>query len=158
MLAFGAYTQTQYRLDQADIVLALDAEGLSCGSGHLRYAHDFAQRRKPSGAQAMSRFYAIESTPTAVGALADHRLALPPSALENFVRALAVRLGIGAGAPGAPPLGSAHEKWADALAGDLKQHRGASVIIAGEPMPPAIHALAHVLNNVARQHWPHRDL
>jgi molybdopterin-containing oxidoreductase family iron-sulfur binding subunit len=71
LLAFGANVQTQYRLDRAEIILALDAEALSAGPGHLRYARDFAQRRKPATAtRAMSRFYALESTPSPVGALA----------------------------------------------------------------------------------------
>ncbi|MGZ8487531.1 MAG: TAT-variant-translocated molybdopterin oxidoreductase [Candidatus Binatia bacterium] len=147
LLAFGTYAQTQYRVDQADIVLALDAEALSCGPGHLRYARDFAQRRKPAtGKPAMSRFYALESTPSPVGALADHRLALAPKAIEDFASAIATRLGIGAVAASAP-LPPTYQRWADALVDDLKQHRGASVIIAGETMTPAVHALAHAMNS-----------
>jgi molybdopterin-containing oxidoreductase family iron-sulfur binding subunit len=147
LLAFGANVQTQYRLDRAEIILALDAEALSAGPGHLRYARDFAQRRKPATAtRAMSRFYALESTPSPVGALADHRLALAPKAIDNFASAIAARLGIGGAAAG-PPLPPTHRRWADALADDLKRHRGASVILTGETMTPAVHALAHAMNS-----------
>ena len=34
---------------------------------------------------------------------------------------------------------------------DLLAHRGASAIIPGETQPPAVHALAHAMNAVARQ-------
>src|SRR5262245_20308292 len=43
-LAFGQYVEAQYRLDQADIILSLDADLLGCGPAALRYARDFAAR------------------------------------------------------------------------------------------------------------------
>src|SRR5207248_4158833 len=46
-LAFGAYVDAQYRFDQADVILALDADVLGCGPGSLRYAREFAARRRP---------------------------------------------------------------------------------------------------------------
>jgi molybdopterin-containing oxidoreductase family iron-sulfur binding subunit len=143
LLALGKYAQTQYRFDKADIVVAFDGEALSCGPGHLRYGRELAQRRKP--AASMSRIYAVESTPSTVGALADHRLALAPKALENFVTGLGARLGLGG--PASAPPGQAQERWLAALAEDLKQHRGTSVIVAGESMAPAIHAWVHVINS-----------
>ena len=33
------------------------------------------------------------------------------------------------------------------LVSDLQQHRGASIVVAGENQPPFIHALAHAMNN-----------
>src|SRR5207244_1396594 len=46
-LAFGEYVATQYRIDQADVIVALDADFLASGPGHLRHARDFASRRRP---------------------------------------------------------------------------------------------------------------
>src|SRR5213079_3331861 len=40
----------------------------------------------------------------------------------------------------------APSKWLDALVQDLQQHRGSSIVIAGEWQPPTVHALAHSLN------------
>ena len=37
-LAFGEYANTVYRFEEADVVLSLDADFLSSGPGHLRYA------------------------------------------------------------------------------------------------------------------------
>ncbi len=148
-LAFGEYVDAQYRLEAADVVVSLDADFLSSGPGSLRYAKDFAARRRPEHAERMNRLYAIESMPTSTGARADHRLALKPSRIEQAARRLAAALGAGGAAPAAPlegPDGERVAKFIDAVANDLKSHRGASLVIAGECQPPAVHALAHAMN------------
>jgi MoCo/4Fe-4S cofactor protein with predicted Tat translocation signal len=147
VLAFGDYVGTQYRMDQADVIVAFDAEPITCnGLGNVRYARDFAERRKVgSGRPGMSRLYAIESTPSSTGAMADHRLALPMSSMTRFAHALASRLGIKT-AGGEATLPENQEKWMDAVARDLQRHRGACLVIAGEQQAPAVHALAHAMN------------
>src|SRR5205814_2043419 len=103
-LAFGEDLAYRYRLDAADVLLALDADLLALEPGHVRYVHDFASRRRPRPDQlALSRVYAVESTPSTVGAVADHRLPLPARQIEPFARALAAALGVSAGG-GSPPL------------------------------------------------------
>ncbi len=64
-LAFGQYVETRYNLEKADVILSLDGDFLSSGfPGFLYYARSFAARRNPDLKEKMSRFYAIESTPT----------------------------------------------------------------------------------------------
>ena len=46
MLAFGRPVNTIYHLDQADVIVSLDADFLSCGPGNLRHARQFADRRR----------------------------------------------------------------------------------------------------------------
>jgi molybdopterin-containing oxidoreductase family iron-sulfur binding subunit len=153
-LAFGQYVEAQYRLDQADVILSLDADFLGCGPGGLRYARDFASRRRPEDAERMNRLYALESMPTSTGSRADHRLALKPSEVEGFARRIAEALeGVGksggsGGSGGASrPGGSGGSgKWIEAVAKDLVAHRGSSLVIAGDGQPPAVHALAHAMN------------
>ena len=62
---------------------------LSTAPGHLRYTRDFASRRNPSRTAAMSRVYAIESTPTLLGSVADHRFIAGPAELRQRVGAIA---------------------------------------------------------------------
>jgi len=146
-LAFGEVVNTLYRFDKADVVLALDADFLASGPGSVRYARDFAARRNPRGPDApMNRLYAVESAPSPTGAAADHRLALRPSEIESFTRALARALGVedGSGAAAA----AAYATWVDAVAADLKQHAGACVVVPGEYQAPPVHALAHAMNRV----------
>src|SRR6202022_3021026 len=91
-LAFGQPVETQYKLENADVILSLDADFLYAGfPGLARYARDFAKRRNPDSGN-MSRLYVVESTPSSTGARADHRLPLRASDVEGFARALAATL------------------------------------------------------------------
>src|SRR5689334_1734343 len=147
-LAFGADVRPRYRLDQAAAVLALDADVLACTPANLRYVGDFARRRRvrddPSAP--MNRLYVVESGVSLTGAKADHRLPLRASEIAAFAGALAARLGVAAGPLAATPPAGVPAAWLDAVAEDLRQHRGAGLVIIGEQQPPAVHALAHALN------------
>ncbi len=46
MLAFGRPVNTIYHFDQADVIVSLDADFLSCGPGNLIYARQFADKRR----------------------------------------------------------------------------------------------------------------
>ncbi|HKT47537.1 MAG TPA: TAT-variant-translocated molybdopterin oxidoreductase [Candidatus Acidoferrales bacterium] len=142
-LAFGRYVNPVYRVDKAEVVLALDSDFLSQGPGHVRYMKDFYRRRKLDGPNSqMSRSYAVEPTPTVTGATVDHRLPLRASEVDSFARALASKLGLGGTAE--PPAGS--QKFLEAVAKDLQSHRGASLVVAGEQQTPEVHAMAHAIN------------
>jgi molybdopterin-containing oxidoreductase family iron-sulfur binding subunit len=148
-LAFGEYVNTVYRFDQADVVLSLDSDFLSSGPGSLRYAHDFVGKRRISDRQStMNRLYVAESTPSATGAMADHRWPLRASDVEAFARLVAAVLGIKTPS-GEPPKFSrspSDSLAAIALIRDLLQHRGTSLVLAGDQQPPGVHALAHAMN------------
>jgi molybdopterin-containing oxidoreductase family iron-sulfur binding subunit len=142
-LAFGQYTNTVYRFDKADVIVALDADFLSCGAAGVRYAHDYAERRRLSEEKRdMNRLYVVESTVTITGSVADHRLPVKPSEIESMARALAAKVG----AAGAGSATTAHDNWLTAVANDLRAKRGASIVIAGDTQPPVVHALAHAMN------------
>lgn len=143
-MAFGSALNPVYHFDQAARILALDADFLFAFPGSVRYARDFSDRRRLWQNDDMNRLYVVESNLTITGAKADHRLALPPGAVTGFALALAQTLGVTSGAP--PALSAAQQAWLTAVADDLAQHRGASLILAGEGQPPAVHALAHALN------------
>ena len=83
-LAFGRALNTVYRFDQADVVVSLDSDFLSCGRASTRYAHDFANRRRQGGRLDMNRMYCVESVMTSTGGKADHRLPLRYSEVEMF--------------------------------------------------------------------------
>ncbi len=145
---YGEYLSTYYRFDQADVVVSLDADFLCSGRGGVRYARDFADRRRITDAHStMSRLYVVDSMATITGASADHRLPLKPSQIEDFARALASALGVKGVDAGiqAPPEVPAD--WISSIVRDLQQHRGASIVLAGEQQPPSVHALAHAIND-----------
>ncbi|MBM3775638.1 MAG: 4Fe-4S dicluster domain-containing protein, partial [Acidobacteria bacterium] len=139
-LAFGADVNTIYRLEEVDVIASLDADFLGPGARAVRHARSFAERRNPGK---MNRLYAVETSVSNTGAKADHRLALPFSRIEALARELAAAVGVAGIAAPAPGVNS---KWAAAVARDLAAHRGRSLVIAGEPQPAAVHALAHAMN------------
>ncbi len=139
-LAFGQDVETVYHLDKADVILALDADFLSCGGGTLRYAREFATRRDP---QNMNRLYAAEPTLTLTGAKADHRFMVRASEIESFARTVARVLSVDVGGV----QNFALTKRMNGLIRDLQAHRGSSLVMAGDYQPPVVHALAHAMND-----------
>ncbi len=141
--AFGRIVNPVYRFDRAQRILSLDADFLLFGPGVVRYNRDFAagRRVRAGGPDSMHRLYAVESTPTITGAMADHRLAIPASDVERIAR---LTLAAVRGTP--PPADDPHAQWVAAMADDLLQHRGGALAVAGPWQPPAVHAIAHILN------------
>jgi MoCo/4Fe-4S cofactor protein with predicted Tat translocation signal len=140
-MAFGQKVETHYNLENADVILSLDADFLYAGyPGFTRYARQYASRRNPDGN--MNRMYVVESTPSSTGAKADHRLPMRAMEIEGFARAIA-----SGAAPGSDVTrGFQDSGFLKALMGDLDAHHGASVVIVGDHQPPAVHALAHAMN------------
>ena len=93
---FGRAVDRVYDLAQAQIVFGVESDLISTAPGALAYARQFAASRRPydTGGR-MSRVYAIESTPTLLGAKADHRLALPPAEIASALRYIAGAVGAG---------------------------------------------------------------
>src|SRR5712671_582739 len=93
MMAFGQPVNTIYDFSKADRILSLGSDFLACQPGSLRYARDYAAKRRISGEKSeMNRLYVIESTPTTTGANADHRFSVKPSEVELIATALATML------------------------------------------------------------------
>src|SRR6185436_9831455 len=148
VMAFGQPVNTTYDFSKADRILSLGSDFLSAMPGTLRYARDYAAKRRtvsealgsrPDAAEQMSRLYVVESTPTITGAKADHRFSVKPAEMEAVAQ----------GVSGASIVRAAGDigSWLPALSKDLQNHKGASIVIAGDEQPPAVHALAHAANS-----------
>ncbi len=142
--AFGAPLNPVYHFEKAKVIFSLDSDFLTAMPGSLRYARDFATGRtiEHQGAS-MNRLYALDCVPSVTAANADHRLPVKASEVEGIARAVAARLGVSA--PGEPSK-AIPERWLSALVADLTASRGASIVLAGDHMPAAVHTLAHAMN------------
>jgi molybdopterin-containing oxidoreductase family iron-sulfur binding subunit len=141
-LAFGQPVETRYDFSKADVIVSLDADFLYAGyPGNTRYIRDFAKRRDPDGN--MNRLYVIESVPSTTGAKADHRWPTHAAHVEGFAKSLGSELGLKAGIPKVEPE---YAKFAAAVAEELKNHRGSSLVVAGDHQSPSVHNLAHSIN------------
>jgi molybdopterin-containing oxidoreductase family iron-sulfur binding subunit len=143
LLAFGRPVDVLYRIAEAEVVVTIEGDFVSAGPGNLRLIREHAAGRRLTGGRTeMSRGYAIESTPSLAGAAADHRLRLRASEVEAATRALAAGLGAG-GAAGEGPWST----FVAALVKDLSSRpAGRTAVIPGDYASPAVHALAHAIN------------
>ncbi len=147
-LAFGEYVNAVYHLDRAEVIVSLDSDFLCSGPGSVRYARDFAARRRmPDERSTQNRLYVVETTPSPTGTMADHRLPLNPFRVEQFAWFLASALGVGGILAGITPPPGIPKGWIPALVRNLERHRGSSLVIAGDQQSGVVHSLAHAMNH-----------
>ncbi len=154
-LAFGEYVDVIYHFDKADRIVSLDADFLDRGPANVRYSADYAKRRDVVDHHAegdahhaeLNRLYAFESSPSNTGAAADHKFVFRPSQIEAVARRLAAALGVQAGVSDQDGLSEADRNAIAKVAADLNNHKGASIVIAGDHQPAIVHALAHAMND-----------
>ncbi|BDG04470.1 TAT-variant-translocated molybdopterin oxidoreductase [Anaeromyxobacter oryzae] len=146
-LAFGRPLDVSLSLVEADVILSLESDLLAVDGEPLRQAREFADRRT---GERMNRLYVAESRFTVTGGMADHRLRMRSSDVLGFARAVCAELaskhGVGALAPLGAPAQGPSAKAAAAVAADLARARGRSLVAAGARQPPAVHAIAAVMN------------
>ncbi len=140
-MAFGSPAQTIYKFDQADRVLSLDADIFS--GFNVRYIKDYTKKRNFSEEHKdINRLYAIETTISLTGAKSDHRIAVKPSQMPEIAKAIAAKLGVS----GASSTYTENVKWIEEMTKDLLEHKGKSLVVAGDNQPPIVHALAAAMN------------
>lgn len=155
-LAFGKYATPHYKLDEADVLLFVEADTFGSGPEGLKIARDAMKRRKLRvaedrkrtdgvSADRLSRIYSIESMPTTAGMVADHRLPLKPSEIDSFIREIAKAVGV-EGAPAAGPLPELAKQWVEPLVKDLQSAGGNIAVVAGPSVNPTVQALVHAIN------------
>src|SRR4051794_22682109 len=142
---FGRSFDRVYDLTQVQVIFGVESDLISRAPGALAHARQFATWRRPyDTAGRMSRVYAIESTPTLLGAKADHRIAMQPAEIAAALRYIA-------GAVGAGPHDwtqgeTSRADWFKSAAADLTANRGRVLVHAGSEQPAEIHLLVNALN------------
>ncbi len=164
---FGDALLPQYDFTRARVVLSLDSDFMDTGPFSLRYARDFAGRRRAgmtpttdsTPGVSMNRLYVVEGMWSPTGTLADHRLRVRPGDVASVAAAvLREVLALRAAAAGTLPAGTsealtrladgarAPTPWIRALARDLVASAGSGLVIAGEQQTAPVHAIAMALN------------
>ncbi len=156
-LAFGERVRTVLSPSKANVIVSLDGGDFLSGAAEagLANARAVAERRDPDAGE-MSRIYAIESSFSELGAIADHRLMLRSShivAVAAYLdaaitpKAGAAAAGAAQAAPDAKFLADAEtKKFLDVAVKDLLANRGKGLLVAGAKQPAEVHALVHRLN------------
>ena len=144
--SFGKPVDKILDLSKADRIFAVESDLISAAPGALAYARQFAAKRRPAETGGkMSRVYAIESTPTLLGAKADHRLAMRPDEIASALRHLAGLLG--AGPQQWTQAENAHAAWLKAVADDLNHNKGKALLHAGREQGVEVHLLTDAINH-----------
>ena len=150
----GQTVEPLYHFEKAERIVSIDCDFLDSEPFQVAYARAFAKGRNPDlGKEGMNRLYVVESHYSVTGGSADHRLRLKPSNIPYLLVALANELqlqGLNLSGMGldlkSVNTSEIQNKWVKALATDLLDHKGKSVITVGKHQSPALHTLAHALN------------
>ncbi len=144
----GKSARQVLELDDADVIVSLQADILGNDRGMLTNAASFSKRRDPGpNADQMNRLYVVEGGFTATGAAADSRLALRPSQIPAFLAELGRRVEklSGGDAPEEAPEHAPEEapfdeigveerleRFLDVLARDVAAAGDKAVIVVGD--------------------------
>ncbi len=156
-LAFGQPHRELLSLENADVIVSVDADPTRYESTSLKNARGFgAARRLESTSDSMCRIYAAECNYTPLGGMADHREVVAPSRLPVVIVEIAKRVfeATGADASLARALGAwdargeapVSNEWLDAAAEDLVNAQGRAVLLAGQSLPAQAHAIVAAVN------------
>ena len=147
--ALGRPARPLYRFSEADVIVSFDADFLGSEDPNSVWnSREYAASRRvegrPAGRVPMSRLYAVESTMTTTGGMADHRLAFKAGAVPFVAAAIAQGLGVGTGVQGG--LTETAQEMARAIVADVQAAGGRAAFVAGATQPPQVHALVAALN------------
>lgn len=144
--ASGKAARPSYNLENASIIVSVDSDFLGSEPDSIRMTRGFSKgRRVHSPKDTMNRLYAVESTMTSTGAMADHRLAIESSNIPSFLVSLYKALGMSGLSTKVAAMAD-HQDWIKALAKDLLKNKGKSVLIAGSHQPAFVHGLVAAIN------------
>ena len=139
---------------KAKYILAIEADILGTEGMVLEQIREYADNRDILKTAEFSRLYCIESTMSLTGANADYRLRLRADAYLEFALALKNELepGMTDGAVGhIAEFAVKYSLSADVLerlVHDLKIHKGASLVYAGDLLPEEVHAAVNEVNEL----------
>ena len=148
---FGKTLRSIPDFGKAKRVLSLDSDFLYDADSATGMARSFTKTRKVKNSKdagKMSRLYAVESTMTSTGSMADHRLRLGSSQMGAFIAQIAAALGVTLPAGAAKSAASLQvdAKWVEECAADLKSEAGHSLLVAGDHLPVSVHAIVFAIN------------
>jgi molybdopterin-containing oxidoreductase family iron-sulfur binding subunit len=142
----GEPAEPEFRLQEADVIVAFDSDFLFESPFRLANARAFAERRnyERSDFSDPNELFVAEPSPTITGSMAEQRLAISARDIAKAVDLLASRLGVG-GRKGSTE-DSALNNWTNRCATKLQASRGRSLVIAGLRQPPIVHQWVYSLN------------
>ena len=148
-LAFGECVRTQHDFSKAKVIACFDADPMGAHPAAMKMIRDWADRRDPDS-DWMNRLYAFESDMSLTGSNADHRAGVRSVDIPALIARLETLIVSELKSADGRRLeeGDPATRMLAALADDLVQHRGESLLVAGPHQPAEVHARIHRLNDL----------
>ncbi|MFW5653479.1 MAG: TAT-variant-translocated molybdopterin oxidoreductase, partial [Planctomycetota bacterium] len=144
-IAFGQRLRTVLHLDQAAVIVSLDADLLGTDPDVLRNSRGWGRGRAAVDEGWMNRLYIAEPNFTVTGTVADGRLPAPPSRIAAL--AIAIHAGITGGSVSENvSLSPAEQAFVDDVVSDLQEVGSRGLLVAGPSQSAEVHALCHAVN------------
>lgn len=149
----AANTSLSFDLEQAKVIVSLDADLFGADANAVHYARQFANHRSPTGPW-MNRLYVVESQYSTTGSIADFRFPLQSSQIGKLLRM--IEEGIDAGkvvedaeekvAYNDSPSDERIKRVVESIVSDLLNNKGSSVLAVGTHHPLAVQVAALRIN------------
>ncbi|MBI3019551.1 MAG: TAT-variant-translocated molybdopterin oxidoreductase [Deltaproteobacteria bacterium] len=165
--AFGRPDLPKLHLDKAKIILSINSDFLCSDADSLIHIKNWAKGRKiRSSKDTLNRLYVLESFFSTTGSNADHRLSVKPSQLLSFALELAqilvTRFHLSTDPSHLSLLNTIpdhSEKTVErefllALAEDLAQHHGQSVVVVGQQESVELQVVGQFINSLIGSFGP----
>jgi Fe-S-cluster-containing dehydrogenase component len=150
--AVGRPVIPHYAFDRARVIVGLDADFLGTWLSPVEFARQYARGRTPERPPALH--VQFEPGMSVTGSNADRRVAVAPSQLGAVASALLARIARRAEEPEvAAPPDPVEAATLDAVADELWQHRGESLVVSGcndVAIQLVVHTLNRLLGNLGR--------
>jgi len=149
----GKTSSMVFDLDQAKVIVSLDADLLGADSNAVQYSRQFSNHRSPTG-EWMNRLYSVESQYSVTGSAADFRLALQSSQIPFLLRKIEEAIDAGKivedkeeEIPYNKLKGTDRvQRVIDSISSDLLLNKGASVLAVGSHHSMAVQLAAIRIN------------
>lgn len=159
---FECYGTNEYpsiKFDEANIILALDADFLGNEGSYIENMRKYIAKREVVGKTDFNRLYVAEGRMSATGMMADYRLRISPDQQLTFVYSLInelIKKGSVISVDPAIRVKVANyslSKFVDNekvshLIKDLNANRGKAIVYAGNTLPKEVHVAVNFLNEL----------
>jgi molybdopterin-containing oxidoreductase family iron-sulfur binding subunit len=135
---------------QADVIVSIDKDFLGTDKNSVFNTRQFARNRKPSYQNpVMSKLTVVESAMSLTGMNADERVKASPQQYTAFLAAVAKGVGLSINSDDSV-LSSEQKEAAIKVANELKAAQGKAVVVVGEHLSVAAHALGIAINDAVK--------
>ena len=149
--SFGHAIIPHYAFDKARVIVGLEADFLGTWLSPVEFSAQYARTRSLD--REPSLHVQFESGLSVTGSNADIRIPVAPSEIGIIAVSLLRRIAEKAGLEGTPRIAERNAQELDAVANQLRRHRGESLIVSGlqdQRVQIVVNALNEFLGNIAK--------